>query len=196
VYYKCLCPPLPEKEKPFVERERERPNRDNLHLKYSRDTRRDKNGRTKDRTYLRSGHNDKDGRDVFTFTLTFVPNESIRYYMPDMRSSRPALCVFLSLMISALCHFHLVRFIVRFVIPRAFDTPPGPQLLRCFCCALYAFAFRTPDTTDGRHFRVQLRKLSYFVRYTSFMPTLQYRKNFDIHENQIIRGKLSTNLLI
>jgi len=33
-----------------------------------------------------------------------------------------------------------------------------------------------------------------FEYYTSFVPMLlQYRKNFDISENQIIRGKLSTN---
>jgi len=35
----------------------------------------------------------------------------------------------------------------------------------CFCCALYAFAFRTPDTTDGRHFKVQLRELTLCTLY-------------------------------
>jgi len=106
--------------------------------------------------------------------------------------------VFLSLMISALCHFHLVRFIVPFAIPLAFDTPPGlPITLRSVFAVRYTrLLLRTPDTMDGRHFKVQLRELSHFARYTSFMPTLQYRKNFDIHENQIIREKLSTNLLI
>lgn len=59
-------------------------NRDNLHLKYSRIRAEIKSGETKDSQrewhLFKVGYNDKDGRGIFAFALTFMPNESIRCY--------------------------------------------------------------------------------------------------------------------
>lgn len=120
-------------------------NRDNLYLKVFAIPAEIKSRETKDCSeshLFKVGYNDKDGRSIFTFTLTFVPNESIRSYMLDMRFSLSALRTVshFYLIISALCHSHLARFIARFAIPRAFDTrvlvpqlPFGLFLLRvCF----------------------------------------------------------------
>jgi len=72
-----------------------------------------------------------------------------------------------SLMISALCHFHLVRFIVRFATPRAFDTPPSPPItLRSVFAVRYTRLLLERRTLpDGRHFKVQLRELAFCTLY-------------------------------
>lgn len=74
-------------------------NRDNLYLKVLAIPAEIKSRETKDCSeshLFKVGYNDKDGRSIFTFTLIFVPNESIRSYMLDMRFSLSALRIFIS----------------------------------------------------------------------------------------------------
>lgn len=59
------------------------------------------------------------------------------------------------LIMYALFHFHHVHFIAHFTILALsiLDFLSSNYTLISFYCTLYAFAFRTPDTVNSRHFK-------------------------------------------
>lgn len=170
----------------------------------TRDTRRNKkwgNKRSQNRTHLRSAITIKMGGAAFSHSHSLLCQRIDTLLHAGYAFLAPRVTrriVFLSHDICTLpfpsCTFyralyHSIRF---------WYSSPGPPI-----------TLRSVFTTRYMHLLLDRRTLRiliilkydcetslHFARYTSVMPTLQYRKDFDIHENQIDHGKFSTNLLI